>query len=59
MLDKPNGQSGKDNPETLTTLFTQDVDKQNKKLKTIYYVGHHYMQASTNNVMSHPTNNLR
>jgi hypothetical protein len=32
-----------------TTLGAQDEDKQNKKHNTIC-VGHHYAQASTNNV---------
>jgi hypothetical protein len=38
-----------DNPEKLATLGAQDEDKQNKKHSTIC-VGHHYAQASTNNL---------
>ena len=38
-----------DNPEKLATLGAQDEDKQNKKHNTIC-VGHHYSQASRNNL---------
>jgi hypothetical protein len=37
-----------DNPEKLATWGTQDEDKQNKKHNTLC-VGHHYLQANTNN----------
>ena len=42
------GQSRIDNSERLATLGTQDEDKQNKKHNTLC-VGHHYLQANTNN----------
>ena len=45
----PKGQSKIDNPEKLATQGTQDEEKQNKKHNKIY-VGHHYIQANTNNV---------
>jgi len=38
-----------ENPEKLTTLGTQDKDKQNKKHNTLC-VGHHYMQTNSNNI---------
>ena len=41
----PKGQSKMENPEKLATQGTQDQDKHN----TIQCVGHHYMQANTNN----------
>jgi len=38
-----------DNSEKLTTLDTQDENKQNKTHNTIC-IGHHYTQTKTNNV---------
>ena len=38
-----------DKPEKLATLRIQDEDKQNKQQNTIC-VGHHYLQANTNNI---------
>ena len=49
---KPKGQSRMDNTEKLSTLGTQDEEKENKKHNTIY-VGYHYTQTNTLSLYCH------
>jgi hypothetical protein len=46
LLENTERQSKIDNPEKLANQGTQDKDKQKQ---SAIYVGHHYVQANTNN----------